>query len=168
MLEEFYHGFAMAGNARPRYKAGMRKIVILGSTGQLAADLLQVFGNEAVGLTHADLDVTDADRVMTILGRQRRDWIINTAAFNRVDDCERNHEAALAVNAFGAYNVARAAAAVGAGVVFFSTDYVFGSENRSPSHPYIEADAPSPVNVYGASKCAGEQLVRTANPATFA
>ena len=69
-----------------------------------------------------------------------------------------------AVNALGALNVARATATVRAGVVFFSTDYVFGGRDRERGHPYEEGDGLHPLNVYGVSKGAGEQLVMQANP----
>ena len=141
------------------------KVVVIGATGQLGQDLMQVFGEEAVGLSHQDLDVTDGVDVASAMHSFRPDWVINTSAFHRVDDCEINPSLAFAVNAVGASNVARAAADVGARVVFFSTDYVFGGqEDRGRGDPYEEGDEPQPLNVYGISKVAGEQLVMRANP----
>lgn len=137
------------------------KIVVLGSTGQLAWDLLRIWEGRALGLSHDDLDVTDAVAVRERLQVLRPDWVVNTAAFNRVDDCETDPQQALAVNTLGAFHVARAAAAVGAGVVYFSSDYVFSGALR---RPYTEDDQAEPVNVYGVSKRAGEDLVRQANP----
>jgi dTDP-4-dehydrorhamnose reductase len=139
------------------------KVAIIGSTGQLGQDLMRVFGEEAVGYTHQDLDVTDGVGVASAMYALKPDWVLNTAAFHRVDDCEVNPTLAFAVNALGALNVARAAAAVGAGVVFFSTDYVFGGQDRKRGHPYEEGDNLYPLNVYGASKEAGERLVMQAN-----
>jgi dTDP-4-dehydrorhamnose reductase len=140
------------------------KTLILGSSGQLGQDLMRTFGEEAVGLTHADVDVTDGVGVSLIVREHQPDWVINTAAFHRVDDCELNPTLAFAVNAIGAANVARAAAETGAGVVFFSTDYVFSGEGRPRHDPHMESSKPDPCNVYGASKVAGEQLVMNANP----
>ena len=140
------------------------KVVIIGSTGQLGQDLLRVFGDDAQGLNHQDLDVTDSVGALKELQELRPDWVINTAAYHRVDECEVNPSQSLAVNALGAYNVARAAAAVGAGVVFFSTDYVFSGQHRHRHTPYVEHDGPKPINVYGASKLAGEQLVMLSSP----
>jgi dTDP-4-dehydrorhamnose reductase len=137
---------------------------VIGSTGQLGQDLMQVFGEKAVGLTHQDLDVTDGVGLASAMHSLRPDWVLNTAAFHRVDDCETNPALAFAANALGAFNVARAAADVGAGVVFFSTDYVFGGEERERDNPYEEGDEVQPLNVYGISKAAGEQLVMQANP----
>jgi dTDP-4-dehydrorhamnose reductase len=140
------------------------RVLIIGSTGQLAQDLLKVFGADAVGLTHQELEVIDEANVARVLQSVKPEWVLNTAAFLRVDDCESNPGLAFAVNAVGALNVARAALAVGAGVVYFSTDYVFGGNERQPLRPYSESDRPQPLNVYGASKLAGEHLVMQSNP----
>ena len=139
------------------------RAAVIGSTGQLGQDLMRAFGDETVGLTHQDLDVTDGVGVASAMHSLRPDWVLNTAAFHRVDDCETNPALAFAANALGAFNVARAAADVGAGVVFFSTDYVFGGEERERDNPYEEGDEVQPLNVYGISKAAGEQLVMQAN-----
>ncbi len=141
------------------------KAVVIGSQGQLAQDFMRVLGDEAVGVTHQDLDVTDGVGVLQLLQAHRPDWVINTAAFHRVDDCEANPALALAVNATGAFNVARASRTVGARHVFFSTDYVFGGgPPRARGNPRLERDAPQPLSVYGVSKVAGEQLVQQAHP----
>ncbi len=139
------------------------KVAVIGSTGQLGQDLVRTLGGETVGFGHGDLDVTDGVGVAAAIGSLGPDWVINTAAYHRVDDCEANPALAFAVNTLGAQNVARAASLVGAGVVFVSTDYVFGAQERGRDHPYEEGDAPSPLNVYGVSKAAGEQLVMQAN-----
>jgi len=124
---------------------------------------MRVLGEDAVGLTHQDLDVTDGVGVASAMCSLQPDWVINTAAYHRVDDCEINPSLSFAANALGALNVARAASDAGAGVVFFSTDYVFGGQERGQNHPYEEGDSPQPLNVYGVSKAAGEQLVMQAN-----
>jgi dTDP-4-dehydrorhamnose reductase len=139
------------------------KVAVIGSTGQLGQDLMQVFGEQAVGFAHQDLDVADEASVASAIRSEKPDWVLNTAAFHRVDDCEANPTLAFAVNALGALNVARAAADVGIGVVFYSTDYVFGGEDRKRNNPYEEGDPPQPLSVYGTSKVAGEQLVMQAN-----
>ncbi len=140
------------------------RVAVIGSTGQLGQDLMRVFGEEAVGFAHEDLDVTDEESVASAIRSLESDWVLNTAAFHRVDDCETNPTLTFAVNATGALNVARAAAAVGSGVAFFSSDYVFGGQDRGRDNPYEEGDAPHPLSVYGVSKVAGEQLVMQANP----
>ncbi|MDQ3794850.1 MAG: dTDP-4-dehydrorhamnose reductase [Actinomycetota bacterium] len=139
------------------------KVAVVGSTGQLGQDLMRLFGEEAVGFTHQELDVTEEERVASAMSSAEPDWVLNTAAFHRVDDCEANPKLTFAVNALGALNVARAAASVGSGIVFYSTDYVFGGQDRERNNPYEEEDSPHPLSVYGASKVAGEQLVMQAN-----
>jgi dTDP-4-dehydrorhamnose reductase len=140
------------------------RTLVIGSSGQLGQDLMRILGDDAVGLTHADIDVTDGVGVSRILREHRPDWVINTAAFHRVDDCELNPTLAFAVNATGAGNVARAAEETGAGVVFYSTDYVFGGEGRARHDPHTESALPDPYNVYGVSKLAGERMVMNGNP----
>jgi dTDP-4-dehydrorhamnose reductase len=140
------------------------KVAVIGSTGQLGQDLMRVFGEEeTIGFAHEDLDVTDEARVASAIRSEKPDWVLNTAAFHRVDDCEVDPTLTFSVNALGALNVARAAADVGSGVAFYSTDYVFGGQRRKRHHPYEEGDIPQPLSVYGASKVAGEQLVMQAN-----
>jgi dTDP-4-dehydrorhamnose reductase len=139
------------------------RVAVIGSSGQLGQDLMRVFGQAATGFAHQDLDVTDGASVASAIGSLKPDWVLNTAAFHRVDDCEADPARTFGVNAMGALNVARAASAVGSGVVFYSTDYVFGGEQRERNHPYEEGDSPQPLSVYGTSKVAGEQLVMQAS-----
>ncbi|GAB6136347.1 dTDP-4-dehydrorhamnose reductase [Thermococcus prieurii] len=135
------------------------RVAIIGANGQLGTDLVEVFGEkgfDVVPLTHGDLDVTVPES-LEILKEVRPDVIINTAAYVRVDDAERYPEKAFSVNAIGALNVARAAEEVGAVNVYISTDYVFDGEK---GELYTEDDIPNPINVYGASKLAGEVFTR--------
>src|ERR687893_258824 len=150
------------GDGTERRGRGLR-VAVIGSTGQLGQDLMRVFGEEAVGFAHEGLYLTDEESVASAVRSAEPDWVLNTAAFHRVDDCEANPTLTFAVNASGALNVARAAAAVGSGVAFFSSDYVFGSQDRKRGNPYEEGDTPRPLSVYGVSKVAGEQLVMQAN-----
>jgi dTDP-4-dehydrorhamnose reductase len=140
------------------------RTLVIGASGQLGQDLMKSLGADAIGLGHTDLDVTDGVGVSRTIREHRPDWVINTAAFHRVDDCEMNPTLAFAVNATGAANVARAAAEIGAGVVFYSTDYVFGGEGRPRQDPHTESSLPGPLNIYGVSKLAGERMVMNANP----
>ena len=140
------------------------RTVVIGGTGQLGQDLLRFLGDEAVSLSHQEFDVTDGVGVVETLRALKPDWVVNTAAFHRVDDCELNPTQSFAVNATGAANVARAAADLGAGVVFYSTDYVYGGEGRPRNTPHLESDPVDPLSVYGVSKWAGEQLVAQRNP----
>src|SRR5438309_5797720 len=142
-----------------------QRIVVLGSTGQLGTDLVEVLRlddkYETLTLTHADCDCTNAHEVVEGVRNLHPDMVINCAAYVRVDDCEVHAREAFEVNAIGARNVARACAAVEALCVYISTDYVFDGSKGSP---YVESDPTCPINVYGASKVAGEHLVQQAAP----
>jgi len=130
------------------------KVAVIGAGGQLGSDLMKVLG-DPVPLSHGDIEVVDPESC-EILREISPDAIINTAAFHRTDECEDLPERAFSVNAMGALNLARMATSIGAINVFVSTDYVFSGE----SGHYFEEDPVRPVNVYGASKLAGEILTR--------
>ncbi len=141
------------------------RVAVLGATGQLGTDVVGTLratdSYEVVPLGHEEVECSDAESVEAVLGNIRPDVVINCAAFVRVDECEQRPEQAFRVNAVGAFNVARTAARMGARCVYVSTDYVFDGEK---GEPYTEDDAPGPINVYGASKLAGEYLVRQSCP----
>ncbi|MDP1719262.1 MAG: dTDP-4-dehydrorhamnose reductase, partial [bacterium] len=136
------------------------KIVVIGADGQLGFDLMRVFGGQAVGLTHKDIEVKDRTGVLKKISEIKPDVVINTAAIVKAEWCELNEEECLAVNAIGAGNVAEAAAVVGAVSVQISTDYVFDGSKES----FSEDDRPNPLNVYGLSKLEGERSVQQNNP----
>lgn len=136
------------------------KVLITGADGQLGTDLCIALKNhELVPLTIQDGDIADLDFVRGQALRHRPDVIINTASFVRVDDCEDQRELAFRVNALGAKNAALTAQEIHAKLVHISTDYVFGCEAVPRSRPYLEADEPSPCNIYGASKLEGDNHV---------
>ncbi len=140
------------------------KVAVVGANGQLGTDLvaaLAAAGIEVAPLTHANVEVADADSVRAALADHRPDAVLNTAAFHNVPRCEEEPERAFAVNALGALNVARACAELGIRNVYFSTDYVF---DGTKGEPYEESDLPAPLNVYAASKLAGEQLTLAYTP----
>jgi dTDP-4-dehydrorhamnose reductase len=114
--------------------------------------------------THTDLDVTDAEALDARFDRDRPDVVINCAAWTDVDGAEEAEDQAMAVNGGGAGNVAAAAAAVGARVVYVSTDYVFDGLKDSP---YAEVDEPAPQSAYGRTKLAGEEATAAANRRHF-
>jgi dTDP-4-dehydrorhamnose reductase len=137
------------------------KIAVIGANGQLGTDLVAACLEkqwDVVGLTHGDINVEDEVSVRTVLAAIRPAAVLNTAAFHHVPRCEQDPARAFSVNAVGALNVARSAQELGSTVVYYSTDYVFDGEKRSA---YTEADLPRPVNVYGATKLAGEHLTLT-------
>jgi dTDP-4-dehydrorhamnose reductase len=135
------------------------KVLLIGATGQLGTDLHRVFlreGWEIVLIAHTNLDVFDSERVEETIRSNSPDLVINTAAFHKVEECEIKPERAFGVNAIGAFNLAKACGRHNATLVHFSTDYVFDGCKQAP---YEEGDLPKPLNVYGVSKVAGEELV---------
>jgi hypothetical protein len=92
------------------------------------------------------------------------DLVINTAAYNRVEDCEAMPDHALRVNAAGPHRLAQACQLSGAAILHFSTDYVFSGDS---DQPWGEDDCPRPVSLYGVSKLAGELAVRAACPRSY-
>ena len=135
------------------------RVLITGGGGQLASYLAQQLPAEStVTLPRAELDVTDVAAVDRAFGEHALRVVINTAAFNHVDKGESEFERAFRVNAQGPLNLARACASAGATLVHVSTDYVFGGQTAR--EPLAEDDLPAPLSVYGASKLAGEHLVR--------
>lgn len=143
----------------------MDRVAIFGSRGQLGTDLVEVLriskSFDVIPLAHEDADCRNADAVRKIVLEYRPQIVINCAAYVRVDDCEDHPREAFEINAIGALNIARASGEVGARCVYISTDYVFDGEKPTP---YVESDIPNPINVYGASKLAGEILVRQSAP----
>lgn len=118
------------------------------------------WNHEVVALTHADLDITDAEAVWRTCARERPDVVVNCAAYTNVDAAEDDLEGASRINVDGARFVARGAAEVGASVVYPSTDYVF---DGLKGEPYVESDATRPLSVYGQTKAAGEAETAAAN-----
>src|SRR5690349_21398043 len=120
------------------------RALITGAGGMLGRSLVAALGSEgheALGLTHADADVTRPDALGPPMASFRPDWVFHLAAFTRVDDCESRPEHAHQVNAQGSRNVAEAAAAAGAAVLAISSDYVFPGD---ASRPYREDDPTGP------------------------
>lgn len=143
------------------------KILVAGAAGMLGRDVMQAAGNaghEVVGFGHNELDVTDRGAVAAKLEGERPGVVINCAAWTDVDGAEEGEEAATTVNGAGAGNVAAAAAALGASVVYVSSDYVF---DGSKGTPYVETDQTAPLSGYGRSKLAGEEATRAANKRHF-
>ncbi len=143
------------------------RVAVLGANGQLGSDLvaaLDAAGLAVSGLTHREIEVESAASVAAALDPLRPDAVLNTAAFHNVPRCEEQPERAFRVNALGALEVARACARLGSRNVYFSTDYVF---DGAKGEPYDEDDLPHPLNVYAASKLAGEQLTLAYSPASL-
>ncbi len=135
------------------------RTAILGGKGQLGRELCTIFAREGSVAT-ADLprlNIADADAVAAYLKDAAPDLVLNAAAYTDVEAAEDHRQDAFSVNEIGARNIARAAAALGAPVVYYSTDYVFSGDH---TQPYAPDDPVAPRGVYAESKAAGEAATR--------
>jgi dTDP-4-dehydrorhamnose reductase len=135
------------------------KYAVLGCEGQLGRDLSPRLPGEVVRLARTDADLTRPDTLAAAIRRYEPDVVVNCAAYNFVDRAETEVQAAFAVNAWGAGELARVCQEWRCRLVHFSTDYVFGHD-ETREKPWAEGDAPGPVSMYGLSKLTGEHLIR--------
>ncbi len=138
------------------------KILLIGATGQLGGDLLRNNpGHDMSAPGRDELDLSRPERIDAVIRHARPDCVINCAAFHNVPLCEEQPGNAFIVNCVAVRDLARVCADIGSWLVTFSTDYVFGGERRTP---YAETDAPSPVQIYGITRLAGEHAALYAAP----
>jgi dTDP-4-dehydrorhamnose reductase len=135
-----------------------RKVLITGAHGQVGTELLATAPEtwDVIPCGSDDLDVTRADVARGVVSREGPAVVIHAAAYTDVDRAEQEVERAQAVNAVGAANVATAANAVGARMIYLSTDFVF---DGALGRPYLPDDIARPLGVYGRTKLAGERAV---------
>ena len=138
----------------------------MGAKGMLGKELCRVFGadHEVVAWDIDELDVTDRGRTLEAVTAERPQLVVNSAVFVDLEGCESDPDKAWRVNAVGAQNLALAAQQSGSALVYISTDYIFDGESDAD---YDEVSQPNPLNQYGRSKLAGEQLSLKACPRTF-
>lgn len=147
----------------------MRAVAVVGPNGQLGSDLVRGFGDagwQVLQASHDLLNVEDPKSVDSWFAANPVRAIVNTAAFHQVALCEQDPARSWAVNAGGARNIAEKADSIGATVVYVSTDYVFDG-TLDEGHSYPEDYAVSPLNVYGASKAAGEIATLSTSPSNL-
>lgn len=147
----------------------MARVALIGANGQLGSDITRLWtdsalgkrDDELIGLTHADIEVTDPEAVRSVLTGVQPSIVINTAAFHDIDQCEARPLAAFQVNALGVKHVAEVCRDLGATLVQFSNDCVFDGTKGAP---YVEDDAPAPISAYGISEVGGERFLRYMMP----
>jgi len=103
-----------------------------------------------------DFDITDETQTWLAIREVNPNLVVHSAAYTFVDQCEKEVDAAFAVNGEGSRNVANACRRLNAKMLFYSTDYVFDGQSDSA---YLESDEPNPLSIYGQSKLKGEQLI---------
>ncbi|BAZ22592.1 dTDP-6-deoxy-L-mannose-dehydrogenase [Kalymmatonema gypsitolerans NIES-4073] len=141
------------------------RVLLTGSTGQVGWELQRTLmtlgevipvGREVSSLG-LRIDLSQPDTIRHVIREVMPHLIINAAAYTAVDQAETEPELAMAVNGTAPGVIAEEAKLVGAGVIHYSTDYVF---NGNQATPYTEEDEPDPQNVYGKTKLAGEKAIQ--------
>jgi dTDP-4-dehydrorhamnose reductase len=137
-----------------------QKILVFGGMGQVGLALRGTRDMwpdcDLIFLSHAEVDITNADSVQTACDQYKPDCVVNAAGYTGVDAAETDRMTAFAVNETGACNIARSCAAQNIPMIHLSTDYVFDGTKTTP---YTERDKENPLSVYGASKLAGDRAV---------
>ncbi len=137
------------------------RILLTGKTGQVGYELersLQGLG-DIIALDRSQMDLAYLDQVRDVIRSVKPDLIINPAAYTAVDKAESEPDLALRINGEAPGVMAQEAKKLGAAMIHYSTDYVF---DGSKTTPYTEDDPTCPINVYGATKLAGEQAIQAA------
>lgn len=139
-----------------------RPILLVGRDGQVAWELRRTLASLghliAVGRTSTPgLDLTDPDSIRSLVQAHKPGLIVNAAAYTAVDKAEQEPDLAYAINARALAVLAEEARAIHAGLVHYSTDYVFPGDG---TRPYREAEPTGPLGIYGDSKLKGEDAIR--------
>lgn len=136
------------------------KVAVIGANGQLGSDVYRAFqhnGDEVVALNHDIFEISDLEVVDSVMHDVMPDLVVNTAAMHNVEACDEDPAKSFAINGIGARNLAIVSNEFGYTLMHISTDYVFDGSKQAP---YVEADCPNPLNVYGNTKLSGELFVR--------
>ncbi|MBQ7705668.1 MAG: dTDP-4-dehydrorhamnose reductase [Selenomonadaceae bacterium] len=134
-------------------------ILVTGITGQLGADVVKELerrGENFIGTTRKELDLSNPEEVKNFIIEKKPDAVIHCAAYTAVDKAESEAELALTVNGLSTRKIAEACREIGAKMLYISTDYVFGGDGETP---YEISDEKAPQNIYGKSKLLGEDSV---------
>jgi dTDP-4-dehydrorhamnose reductase len=138
------------------------KILLIGKTGQLGGDLLRNnICHEIYAPSREILDIERSETVETQIKDFCPDMVINTAAFHNVPACEKEFDKAFRINCIAVKRIADLCRERDARFITFSTDYVFNGEKKTP---YLETDAPAPLQLYGISRLAGEYYALATAP----
>jgi len=137
----------------------MNKLLLIGKNGQLGWELNRTLAplGEVVAVDYPEVDLAKDAELRSYIQQVVPSLIINAAAYTNVDRAESEPDLTMNVNGTAPGVLAEEASNLNAGLIHFSTDYVF---DGTKSEPYVESDAPNPINVYGMSKLAGEQTIQ--------
>jgi len=142
------------------------RILIFGKTGQLGWELLRAAAclGESVSFDYPQIDFTRPEQVQEVVRLIKPHLIFNAVAYTAVDRAETEPHIAEAINANAVGALAESAYEINAGLVHYSTDFVF---DGTKAKPYLESDTPNPINVYGETKLKGENAVSMIGGAYF-
>ncbi len=138
------------------------KILILGASGNLGVQLIKVFDtgdHDVIAWDRGEIDITDRELILKKISDTKPNIVINAAAYNDVDKCERDdmeYELAKKINIDGPKNLAEGCLKAGATLVHYSTNYVFDGKQKNG---YAEQDEQNPINRYGKTKFHGEKRI---------
>ncbi len=148
-----------------------RNILIIGAGGMFGQDACKIFkkaGYHVIAAKKSELDICNINSIRDFINKESNknkiDFIISAAAYTKVDDAEFEESQAFLVNSEGARNVAMVSNENSIPVFYISTDYVFDGKKTTP---YLVDDQTNPINVYGASKLAGEKNTMALNPKSY-
>ncbi|WLR42021.1 dTDP-4-dehydrorhamnose reductase [Bacillus carboniphilus] len=136
------------------------KVIITGGLGQLGTAVHKVFSERAMichPLGKKELNITSMDQIIYYFNHYEPNMVVHCGAFTNVDGAESKKDQAYLINAIGTKNLAICCENYRIPLVYISTDYVF---DGTSSTPYHEFDQPNPINEYGKSKLAGEEMVK--------
>jgi len=136
-------------------------ILLIGQNGQVGWQLRRTLAplGRIAAYDHPQMDLANPDQLRAIVAAVQPTLIVNAAAYTAVDKAEEEPDKAMAINGIAPGILAEEANKLGAGIIHYSTDYVFDGNKQTP---YTEADEPAPLNVYGQSKLAGDRAVAAA------
>jgi len=140
------------------------KYLVTGEKGQLGKEVvlaLQAEKQKVIGISREQLDLAEPEQVADKIVSYRADWVINCAAYTKVDKAEEEQALAFKVNRDSAKAIAKGVSKYGGRLLHVSTDFIFDGQQ---SHPYSEEDTANPLGIYGQSKWEGEQAVREILP----
>lgn len=137
----------------------MTRILVTGKTGQVGWELQSALAplGTVIALDRSQMDLADAGSIRKAIRGAKPEIIVNAAGYTIVDKAESERDLAMQVNGIAPGVMAEEAKRLGAILIHYSTDYVFDGELR---RPYVEDDAPNPVNTYGKTKLAGERAIQ--------
>lgn len=140
----------------------MNKILLIGSQGQVGTELSKILPEigEVVCTNRTNLDLTNPEKLRDLIENIKPNLIVNASAYTAVDKAESEAELAYQINATAPQIMAEEAEKLNAILLHISTDYVFDGQKNTP---YLETDQTNPLGIYGKSKLAGEEQIKTTN-----